>query len=322
MNKDFVQKINHLYEEKLPFFFIIDYLQNQCEVVALSETYTENILWKSPLGSNFKDKKHPSKPVCWEKHPLPFEEYKVKFDKVLEEVKAGNSYLLNLTCETPVTTNYSLEELFYMGEGKYQLNYRNAFIHFSPEPFIKIKQGRIYSFPMKGTIDASAENAADTLISNEKELREQSTIVDLIRNDLSLVADKVQVDSFRYIEKIETNEKPLLTVSSAISGDIKPEYVNCPGSILEKILPAGSITGAPKPKTMEIIHEVEGYDRGFYTGVWGVFDGEELDSCVIIRYLEQREGGLVFKSGGGITSMSLVEQEYQEMIDKVYVPVF
>jgi para-aminobenzoate synthetase component 1 len=87
------------------------------------------------------------------------------------------------------------------------------------------------------------------------------------------------------------------------------------------MIPAGSISGAPKPKTLEIISKVENYNRGYYTGVFGYFDGKNLDSCVIIRYIENDNGQLVYKSGGGITFMSNAENEYDEMLKKVYVPI-
>ena len=87
------------------------------------------------------------------------------------------------------------------------------------------------------------------------------------------------------------------------------------------LLPAGSVTGAPKKKTVEIIRETEKYRRGFYTGVTGLFDGENLDSGVMIRFIENTNKVLVYKSGGGITMFSDCICEYNEMIDKVYVPV-
>jgi hypothetical protein len=89
------------------------------------------------------------------------------------------------------------------------------------------------------------------------------------------------------------------------------------GDILFALLPAGSITGAPKPKTMEIIEQAEGYERGFYTGICGWFDGENLDSAVMIRFIEQEGEQLIFKSGGGITSQSDLNKEYEELIPKI-----
>ena len=87
------------------------------------------------------------------------------------------------------------------------------------------------------------------------------------------------------------------------------------------MLPAGSICGAPKPKTLEIIDKAERYDRDFYTGIFGWFDGRNFDSAVMIRFAEPAPGGLTFKSGGGITSQSDLEKEYEELIHKVYVPL-
>ena len=94
------------------------------------------------------------------------------------------------------------------------------------------------------------------------------------------------------------------------------------GDILFSMLPAGSITGAPKKKTMQIIREAEGYERGFYTGITGYFDGDSLDSAVMIRFVEQEADGMYFKSGGGITFKSDARSEYEEMKQKIYVPIY
>src|SRR5690606_5438390 len=179
----------------------------------------------------------------------------------------------------------------------------------------------ISSFPMKGTMDAGTENAEELILSDSKELAEHNTIVDLIRNDLSLVAENVQVEKFRYLERIHTNNRNLWQVSSKITGKLPENYTTKIGDILFSMLPAGSVSGAPKIKTVEIIRETENYERGFYTGIFGVFDGENLDSCVLIRYLENQNGQMFYKSGGGITVMSIAETEYEEMLKKVYVPV-
>ena len=111
-------------------------------------------------------------------------------------------------------------------------------------------------------------------------------------------------------------------MSSKITGELKPEFQQNIGDILQKLLPAGSILGAPKMKTLEIVLEAENYQRGFYTGVCGWFDGENLDSCVMIRFIEKENEKFYFKSGGGITHMSQLEDEYQEMKNKIYVPIY
>lgn len=111
-------------------------------------------------------------------------------------------------------------------------------------------------------------------------------------------------------------------MSSKISGKIKPELEGKIGSIMKMLLPAGSILGAPKPKTLEIVLEAENFDRGFYTGVCGWFNGENLDSCVMIRFIENDNGTLYFKSGGGITHLSKLADELQEIKNKIYVPIY
>ncbi len=120
---------------------------------------------------------------------------------------------------------------------------------------------------------------------------------------------------------ITTHEGKLLQVSSKIVGDLAADYASNIGDLLFKLLPAGSISGAPKRRTVEIIQAAEKYTRGYYTGVFGYFDGQNLDSAVMIRFIENQNGHLFFKSGGGITSLSQAENEYDELIKKVYVPI-
>ena len=110
-------------------------------------------------------------------------------------------------------------------------------------------------------------------------------------------------------------------MSSEIKGNLPDNWRNNLGEIIMKLLPAGSICGAPKQSTLQIIQDAEKIKRRFYTGIFGIFDGQNLDSCVLIRYLEKQNDQLVFKSGGGITFQSNREHEYEELIKKVYVPL-
>lgn len=174
---------------------------------------------------------------------------------------------------------------------------------------------------MKGTIDADIPSADEVILADEKEKAEHITIVDLIRNDLSLVAEHVHVSKFRYIDKIKTSNKDLLQVSSEITGTLPDDWSSRLGDVLVSLLPAGSISGAPKKKTVEIIAAAEQEKRGYYTGVFGYFDGQSLDSGVMIRFIERDNNQLYYRSGGGITTQSDAKTEYQEAIDKVYVPV-
>jgi para-aminobenzoate synthetase component 1 len=110
-------------------------------------------------------------------------------------------------------------------------------------------------------------------------------------------------------------------VSSEITGWLTKGYEYKLGDIITGLLPAGSVTGAPKKETIRIIKESENYERGWYTGIFGVFDGKSLDSAVMIRFIENASYKLYFKSGGGITYLSDPAKEYKELISKVYVPV-
>ncbi|MFA6873484.1 MAG: aminodeoxychorismate synthase component I [Bacteroidaceae bacterium] len=324
-----IARINEWAKEREPFVFIINYAQDCSFVERASLINAEELLYDLNGFSNMnrlssKDfiKNEQTESVLWKVSPISYLHYKQEFDYIRAHILEGNSYLANLTAATPVATNVGLKELFYRSKALYRLYLKDRFVVFSPEIFIRIQQGKICSFPMKGTIDATLPNAQQLLLNDGKEAAEHATITDLIRNDLSCVATHVSVERYRYIDRLQTNRGPILQTSSEVCGDLSYDYLEHLGEILFQLLPAGSITGAPKKKTMEIIAEAEDYDRGFYTGVMGYFDGKRLDSAVMIRFLEQTERGFLFKSGGGITSQSVAEKEYEELKQKVYVPIY
>lgn len=313
-----VELMNEYGSKAIPFLFIIDFDMKQFEVLTDDEVEENDILYD--MLSKSQSVYTPQK-ISLEKNPIDFSIYKRSFEIVMDEIHKGNTYLLNLTFPTSIKCECSLKEIYENSKAKFKLLYKDKFVVFSPEPFVVIKDGVISSFPMKGTIDASIENAEEIILADEKELAEHNTIVDLIRNDLSIVAKNVRVEKFRYVEKLETSGKPLLQVSSKITGNLEENYQKNIGAIIAKMLPAGSISGAPKKKTIEIINSAELSPRGFYTGVFGKFDGKNLVSAVMIRFIENTGKGLVYRSGGGITHLSNAKTEYQEMIDKVYVPI-
>ncbi|HLP05389.1 MAG TPA: aminodeoxychorismate synthase component I [Paludibacter sp.] len=313
-----ISRMNELGSARIPFLFIVDFRALHGYVIPEPEINPCFVRFRiSP-----KLECNPGKIAAqWKLIPVSAADYKPRFDFVKQQINLGNSFLTNLTQPTEVETNLSLEDLYRISEAKYKLWLRGGFTVFSPETFVRIQGRTISSFPMKGTIDATIPHAEKLILDDAKEKAEHATIVDLIRNDLSRVADQVEVKRYRYVEKIATNKKDLLQVSSEISGVLPDNYRSELGRVLMALLPAGSISGAPKHKTLEIIDEAEGYERGFYTGVFGFFDGENLDSGVMIRFVEQAGEKLVFKSGGGITARSVMENEYKELIQKVYVPV-
>ncbi len=380
MKQEIIDKINRLASQDEPFLFVINYQGDKAFIRLLSDINPEECLfdfegrgnWRENHSEEMGDFKRiyeensreiPKEisekkkfrgtpldsPISWQITPPLYNNYERSFGIVKSNIMAGNSYLTNLTCRVPVSCNLSLEDIFHRAKGKYKLLLRrkrnlNPFVCFSPETFVRIKGGRIYSYPMKGTLDASLPDAEKQLMEDRKEAAEHATIVDLIRNDLSRVAENVRVDKYRYIDVLHTNKGDILQTSSEISGRLPEDYPQHLGEILDAQLPAGSITGAPKDKTMQIIHEAEGYDRGFYTGIMGIYDQGELNSAVMIRFIEEEtspidfkadgeknfkasegkgdeaSGKLYFKAGGGITSKSDCRKEYEEVIQKIYLP--
>lgn len=321
MFQDAIEQINRLATQRTPFIFIFDFDMANPLILPVAEADPAEMLFDFNGYKNFQMPQVAFEPVSFIKYPMPFASYKEQFEKVKREIQAGNTYLLNLTCETPVKINLSLKEIFYRSHARYKIWYRDEWVVFSPESFIRIKGNCISTYPMKGTIDAALPDAEHQILSDPKETAEHHTIVDLLRNDLSMIASHVRVRRFRYIDRLETSGKTLLQVSSEITGELPADYRSSLGERLFRLLPAGSVSGAPKEKTVAIIHETETHQRGFYTGICGYDNGQSLDSGVMIRFIEQRNRQYYYKSGGGITFMSNAESEYQEMLDKVYVPV-
>lgn len=314
--------INHYGKEGTPFFLMTDFDLKKIKVLPLSELSGE-LLYVMPSYQNHTYHKIPTTDLSLKVDPYSFKHYYQEFEKVKDELAYGNSFLINLTSRNRIETKATISEIFNNAEAKYKLYYKGDNQHmvvFSPETFVSIKDKKISSYPMKGTIDAQLPNAKDLLLKNEKELAEHYTIVDLIRNDLSIYAKNVTVEKFRYLDLIKSNNKDLYQVSSEITGDLPKNYPEILGDIIFSMLPAGSISGAPKTKTVDIINSVEPCNRGYYTGIAGAFDGQNFESFVMIRYIEEVNGHLYYRSGGGITFQSEVEVEYQEMIDKIYIP--
>jgi para-aminobenzoate synthetase component I len=307
--------LNKKGSKKEPFLFLLSY--------DLQSFYIENLENKNikyelnSFENSFKDD------YFFEKFPISFKEYKNKFEKIIEEIEAGNSYLLNLTSKTKINTNLSLDEIYENSNALLKLRVKNDkdnFVCFSPEKFIEIFDNKVYTYPMKGTINANIKNAKKLLLNSEKELSEHTMAVDLLRNDLGKISKNIKVEDFRFVEEIQLKEKSLYQTSSKISGNLEEIWQETLGDILLNLLPAGSITGTPKKSTIEILKKIEDYDRGFYTGIFGIFDGNSLQSFVLIRFIEEINGELFFKSGGGITLLSDINLEYEELINKVYLP--
>jgi len=306
-------RLNDLCSRAVPFFFLSDFEGKTLSCYPLDSLQEEDIQFSFYAEST--EHKTPLK-----KHPLNFETYRNKLETVQEYIRRGETYMLNLTQPTPIECTETLAGIYRKANAPFKFRFKDKFVCFSPEKFIEIINDKIYTYPMKGTIDASLPDAEKTILSDEKEMAEHLMVVDLLRNDLGIVATNIRVEKFRYIDRIKAGPKVLLQVSSKISGQLEADWNSRIEEILRSLLPAGSISGTPKKRTVEIIKEIEGYDRGYFTGIFGYFDGKNLYSAVMIRFIEKSNGTLVYKSGGGITIESDAKKEYEELIDKIYIP--
>ncbi|MEO1941921.1 MAG: aminodeoxychorismate synthase component I [Campylobacterales bacterium] len=321
-------------------FFIWDF-DRRFEMIPVQQLEEQGIYLQTPLYSTSPPPGGvPSTPPKILKYPIGYPLYLERFNRVQLGLRKGETYLLNLTFPTVVESDYSPLEIYNRVSAPFKLYFRGEFLCYSPERFVKVVGNKIFTYPMKGTIDGQIPNAEELILGNQKEMAEHLMVVDLLRNDLGIIGRRIRINRFRYIDKIFGGRSPLLQVSSEIEGELPENWLNQWEELIGRLLPAGSISGTPKKRTCEIIREVEGYRRGYYTGIFGILDRKRkiLDSGVIIRYLEPltpRRWGEVnhlfpklppqklpfrylYKSGGGITIDSNPEEEYRELLRKVY----
>ena len=252
---------------------------------------------------------------------LTFAEYAARFDRIQHYLRAGHTYQVNFTDHIRGRFACTPLALYEALLSRQQVPFA-AYVHapcaialsFSPELFYRTSRGRISARPMKGTWRRGRNReedlrTAEELLNDEKNRSEHVTIVDLLRNDVGRISlpGSVRVDELFTVEPYST----LLQMTSTISG-VLPEDAK-PSRIFREMFPSGSITGAPKRRTMEIIGELETQPRGIYTGAIGYFGpGQEACFNVAIRTLELREGTFVLGVGGGITADSRAREEYDE----------
>ncbi len=323
MNENVIRTRNLLNQwgrDREPFLLLADFELEQVEAWRICDIDPDIIRFEfNAQTSTPAIITSPTKTLEWSvDYPSP-ERYHKAFSVAQNGLKRGDSFLLNLTFPTKVQTNWSLHDIYEHTAARYKIWWKDQFVVFSPEIFVQIRDGKIFSHPMKGTLPGHLP--VSMLLNDPKEKAEHATIVDLIRNDLSQVAQKVRVDKYRYVEQIPTATGGLWQTSSEISGELAADFHKNLGDLIFRLLPAGSVSGAPKAKTIEIIADAEGQKRGYYTGIAAYWNGYELDSCVLIRFLEKDTNDLRYWSGGGITAYSDQGEEYKELKEKVYLPV-
>lgn len=319
--RQWAEQLNQLGQQQKPCFFLMDFEQQLPRVWDLTQTDADQPRFDfpgrpeagTPPQGMFPTKLSPD-------HVAP-DVFQRAFQVVQDGLRRGDSFLTNLTFPTPIVMAAGLEEVYWQSEAKYRILLPENFVCFSPETFVTVDAGGyIESRPMKGTaLDTPAARAE--LLHSPKEVAEHATIVDLIRNDLSQVAKRVRVTDYRYFHKIATSSRGLVQTSSKIGGQLPPDWKSQLGDLLATLLPAGSVSGAPKPATLDIIRRAEPGPRGYYCGIGGYFDGRTLDTCVLIRFIEKAAAGTyLFRSGGGITARSNWREEYAELQAKIRIP--
>ncbi|MDS0525739.1 aminodeoxychorismate synthase component I [Clostridium sp. SHJSY1] len=251
------------------------------------------------------------------------EEYEKKIDRLKEYIRSGDTYIANMTRRIWCNNN---ESAFNIYEKLRSINKApfSAFMNFedfqvissSPERFLSIMDRVVTTRPIKGTRPRGKDEEEDkinreALINSEKDKAELLMIVDLERNDLSKTCDKVKVTELFKIEKYATVFHLVATVQGILKNGVSE--IQC----LKECFPGGSITGAPKIRSMEIIEELEGLKRNLYTGSIGYFDLRgNCDFNIVIRTIIKKENKAYFGVGGGITWDSNPEEEWYETCDK------
>ena len=188
----------------------------------------------------------------------------------------------------------------------------------SPETLTRLEDGVVKTFPLAGTRPRGATPATDEaleaeLLSDEKELAEHNMLVDLGRNDLGRVCElgSVQVDRYLSIHRFSH----VMHIGSEVSGRIGEGFDAV--DAIDAILPAGTLSGAPKLRAAQIIQELEGAKRGIYGGAIGYLDFTgNMDTCISIRLAYKKEGRVCVQSGAGIVADSVPETEYAECRNK------
>ena len=197
-----IQQMNEAGQQKQPFLFGIDFELNNGFFIK-NPLRQQTVLFEIDGIGNAREKAGRAEeiPYAFSASVESLEIYSSRFKRVKRYISRGNSFLTNLTVKTPLNISLDLEEVFFLAKARFKLYVPDKFVCFSPERFVEISKGYIRSHPMKGTIDASVENAAGRILENEKEKAEHYTIVDLIRNDIGSVANEVNVKRFRYVDR-------------------------------------------------------------------------------------------------------------------------
>ena len=244
--------------------------------------------------------------------PLELEEPKPEADKetycqMVEKAKGSlfDTYrVLRTTNPSPYMFYFSSDDIEVAGA--------------SPETLARLENGRLYTFPLAGTRPRGADEEEDRslereLLSDEKELAEHNMLVDLGRNDIGKISKPGTVRVEKYMEIQSFSH--VMHIGSTVSGELSPDKDGV--DVIDAILPAGTLSGAPKIRACEIIAELERSKRGIYGGAVGYLDFTgNIDTCISIRLACKKDGRVCVQSGAGIVADSVPENEFAECMNK------
>ncbi len=253
------------------------------------------------------------------------EEYCVMVEKAKHYLKEGDIFQVVLSNRLEAKMKGSLLEVYRVLRTQNPSPYMFYFsgkdgeiAGASPETLVRLEDNKIYTFPLAGTRRRGADREEDEsleaeLLADEKELAEHNMLVDLGRNDLGKISEigSVKVDQYMSIHRFSH----VMHIGSTVSGTIRSDKDGL--DAIEAVLPAGTLSGAPKIRACEIINELENNKRGIYGGAIGYlsFSGG-MDTCIAIRLAFSKEDKVYIRSGGGIVADSAPENEYRECLQK------
>ncbi len=253
------------------------------------------------------------------------EEYCRMVEKTKEYIRSGDIFqaVISRRFQSPYTgsllnayrvlrTSNPSSYMVYMHIGDQEI------MSVSPETLVRLDKGRLTTFPVAGSRPRGKTQEEDAalereLLQDEKELAEHNMLVDLGRNDLGKISayNSVQVTNYQMIHRYSR----IMHICSQVEGDIRPE---CDGlDAVDAVLPAGTLSGAPKIRACQIIEELEKEERGIYGGALGYLDFTgNLDTCIAIRMAVKKDNMVYVQAGGGIVADSVPEREYEESANK------
>ena len=317
-------------------FIMVDHIAETLTGIILGEDSQEGkekalkeigeLIEKARTNKGHKEKRKFAHDGVIVKQSDTLEQYSEKVNKIKEYIKEGHIFQTVLsqrwTIETKQTGFELYKELRELNPSPY-LYYFNfgefEVIGSSPEMIVKKQGNRVYTCPIAGTRPrgADAEEDAllkDDLLQDEKERAEHVMLVDLARNDMGRISEfgTVKVTQFMEVQ----NYSHVMHIVSMVEGRKKGEFH--PFDLVSSFLPAGTLSGAPKIRAMEIIDELEDTRRGLYGGATGYIDfSGDMDFCITIRTMIKKGSKVYLQAGAGIVADSVPENEYKECCNKV-----